>query len=93
MNQLTTYRVKPRKSTNKNSPSMELLTLDRNLSYWFIENIKILKSTKTTFNDTIRMERLVSVVRSEAKKHLSTSKKTIYFMQPVSDVQRKKLEI
>ena len=47
-----------------------LLAFDGNPSCWpeFTENFKIMVHLKTTFNDTIRMERLLSVLRGEGKK-------------------------
>ena len=46
------------------------MTFDGNPSCWpeFIENFKIMVHLKTTFNDTIRMERLLSVLKGEAKR-------------------------
>ena len=44
---------------------------------------------KTTFNDTIRMERLLSVLKGEAKR----SEKTVYFMQPLSNASNENSEI
>ena len=53
----------------KNLPPIELLTFDGNPSCRpeFIENFKIMVDLKTTFNDTIRIERLVIVLRGELK--------------------------
>ena len=58
----------------KNLPPIELLTFDGNPSCWpeFIENFKIMVHLKTTFNDTIRMERLLSVLRGEAKRSVES---------------------
>ena len=58
----------------KNLPPIELLTFDGNPTCWpeFIENFKIMVHLKTTFNDTIRMERLHSVLRGEAKRSVES---------------------
>ena len=58
----------------KNSPRIELLTFDGNPSCWpeFIENFKIMFHLKTTFNNTIRMERPLSVLRGEAKRSVES---------------------
>ena len=53
----------------KSLSPIELLTFDGNPSCLteFIESFKIKVHLKTTFNDTIRMERLLSVLKVEAK--------------------------
>ena len=58
----------------KNLPPIELLTFDGNPSCWseFIENFKIMVHIKTTFNDTIQMERLLSVLKGEAKRSVES---------------------
>ena len=58
----------------KNLPPIELLTFDGNPTCWpeFIENFKIMVHLKTTFNDTIRMERLLSMLRGEAKRSVES---------------------
>ena len=58
----------------KNLPPIELLTFDGNPTCWpeFIENFKIMVHLKTTFNNTIRMERLLSVLRGEGKRSVES---------------------
>ena len=58
----------------QNLPPIELLTFDGNPSCWpeFIENFKIMVHLKTTFNNTIRMERLLSVLRDEGKRSVES---------------------
>ena len=58
----------------KNVSPIELLTFDGNPSCWpeFIENFKIMVHLKTTLNDTIPMERLLSVLKGEAKRSVES---------------------
>ena len=75
----------------KNLPPIELLTFDGNPSYWpeFIENFKIMVHLKTTFNDTIRMERLLSVLRGEAKRSLgSIGRNGIFYATTLTCLKR-----
>ena len=75
----------------KNLPPIELLTFDGNPSCWpeFIENFKIRVHLKTTFNDTIRMERLLSVLRGEAKKSVeSIGRNCIFYATTLKCLRR-----
>ena len=58
----------------KNLPPVELLTSDGNPSCWpeFTENFKIMVHLRTTFNDTIRMERLLNVLKGETKRSVES---------------------
>ena len=51
-------------------PPVNLKTFSGDPSQWpqFIENFKTRVHTKPTFNDTIRMERLISVLGGEVKR-------------------------
>ena len=55
-------------------PPVDLKTFSGDSSQWpeFIENFKTRAHTKSTFNDTMRMERLISVVRGEVKKEIQS---------------------
>ena len=54
----------------KNLPPIELVIFDGNPSCGseFVESMKIMDYLKTIFNDTIRMERLLSVLRGDTKR-------------------------
>ena len=58
----------------KNLSPIELLTFDRNPNCCpeFIENFKIMVHLKTTFNNTIRMERQLSVLKGDAKRSVES---------------------
>ena len=58
----------------RNLPPIELLTFDGNPGSWseFIENFKIMIHCKSTFNDTIRLERLLNVLRGDAKRSVDS---------------------
>lgn len=58
----------------RNLPPIDLLTFDGNPGCWpeFIENFKIMIHCKITFNDTIRLERLLSVLRGDAKRSVDS---------------------
>ena len=75
----------------KNLPPIELLTFDGNPTCWpeFIENFKIMVHLKTTFNDTIRMERLLSMLRGEAKRSVeSIGKNGIFYATTLKCLKR-----
>jgi len=56
----------------RNLPPIMPLSFDGNASDWpeFIENFKVLVHSKSTFNDTIRMQRLHSVLIGDAKRSI-----------------------
>ena len=58
----------------RNLPPIELLTFDGNPGCWpeFIENFKIMIHCKSTFNNTIRLERLLDVLRGDAKRSVDS---------------------
>ena len=75
----------------QNLPPIELLTFDRNPSCWpeFIENFKIMVHLKTTFNDTIQMERLLSMLRGEAKRSVeSIGRNSIFYATTLKCLKR-----
>ena len=66
----------------ENVTPIELLKFDGNPSCRpeFIENFKIMVHLKTTFNDTIRMKRLLSVLKGEAKRSVeSIGRNGVYY--------------
>ena len=75
----------------KNLPPIELLTFDGNPSCWpeFIEIFKIMVHLKTTLNDTVRMERLLSVLRGEAKRSVeSIGRNDIFYATTLKCLKR-----
>ena len=58
----------------RNLPPIELLTFDGNPGCWpeFIENFRIMIHCKSTFNDTIRLERLLNLLRGDAKRSVNS---------------------
>ena len=59
---------------SRHLPPVDLKTFSGDPSQWpeFIENFKTHVHTKPTFNDTMRMERLISVLRGEVKKEIES---------------------
>ena len=59
---------------SRHLPPVDLKTFSGDPSQWpeFIENFKTRVHTKPTFNDTVRMERLISVLRGEVKKEIES---------------------
>ena len=55
-------------------PPIYLVTIDGNPCFWpeFIENFKSKIHLKHTFNDNIRMVRLLSVLKGEAKRSIES---------------------
>ena len=76
----------------KDLPS--LLTFDGNPSCWpkFTENFKIMVHLKTTFNDTIRMERLLSVLRGEGKRSVESIGRNAIYIYFIFFVEEYKLQ-
>ena len=75
----------------KNLPPIELLTFDGNPSCWpeFIEISKIMVHLKTTLNDTVRMERLLSLLRGEAKRSVeSIGRNDIFYATTLKCLKR-----
>ena len=76
----------------KNLSPIEQLTFDGNPSCWpeFLENFTIMVHLKTTFNDTIRMERLLSVLKGEAKRSAeSIGRNGIFYATTLKCLKRK----
>ena len=71
-----------------------LLTFDENPSCWpkFTENFKIMVHLKTTFNDTIRMERLLSVLRGEGKRSVESIGRNAIYIYFIFFVEEYKLQ-
>ena len=67
---LTIANAAQQEIESRHLPPVHLKTFSGDLSQWpeFIENFKTLVHTKPTLNDTMRMERLISVLRGEVKK-------------------------
>ena len=59
---------------SRHLPPVDLKTFSGDPSQWpeFIENFKTRVHTKPTFNDTMRMERLISVLRGEVKREIES---------------------
>ena len=59
---------------SRHLPPVDLKTFSGDPSQWpeFIENFKACAHTKPTFNDTMRMESLISVLRGEVKKEIES---------------------
>ena len=75
----------------KNLPPIELLTFHGNPSCWseFIENFNIMVHLKATFNETIRMERLLSVLRGEVKRSVeSIGRNSIFYATTLKCLKR-----
>ena len=75
----------------KSLSPIELLTFDGNPSCWpeFTESFKIKVHLKTTFNDTIRMERLLSVLKVETKISVeSIGRNGIYYATTLKCLKR-----
>ena len=75
----------------ENVTPIELLKFDGNPSCWpeFIENFKIMVHLKTTFNDTIRMKRLLSVLKGEAKRSVeSIGRNGVYYADTLKCLKR-----
>ena len=67
---LTIANTVQQETEPRHLPPVDLKTFRGDPSQWpeFIENFKTHVHTKPTFNDTMRMERLISVLRGEVKK-------------------------
>lgn len=66
---ITVLKCNAPKSRTKSLPPIELLAFDKNPSCWlkFIKNLYIMVHLKKIFNDTIHIERLLGMLRSDAK--------------------------
>ena len=76
---------------SRHLPPVDLKTFSGDPSQWpeFIENFKTRVHTKPTFNDTMRMERLISVLRGEVKREIeSVETNSMFYAKALKTLKR-----
>jgi len=91
INPLVANRAIQIECESRHLPPINLKRFDGNSLHWpeFIQNFKVRIHSKTSFNDTIRMERLLSVLDGEAKKAIeSIGTSSIFYATALKTLKR-----